>query len=242
MNWPLLSPLGIYLRGYRVSSTSDAKLAYNELTYTTLQKYSSLLSRLVAMSMRMLDAFFSAPQTATLLLQGTSKQISASFHLYSAILRQQPTFDYPVILDRLHTFLVSLAKPGELSTDRVACPTDQLLYLVDFQRGHICQRKSAICSDCAALRFCIKSILFHVARLAHDNISSFQWFQQLDITNAASGIYDSEEVAVVGILLFGSQTNRVDSDLPLWGIFPETVARAIHIVSSCQHNGLTSRN
>jgi hypothetical protein len=193
VNGPLLSPLDIYLRGYRVSSTSDAKLAYNELTYTTLQKYSSLLSRLVAMSMRMLDAFFSAPQTATLLLQGTSKQISASLHLYSAILRQQPTFDYPVILDRLHTFLVSLAKPGELSTDMVACPSDQLLYLLDFRRGHICRRMSAVCSDCAALRFCIKSILFHVARLAHDKISSFQWFQQPDITNAASGIYDSEE-------------------------------------------------
>jgi hypothetical protein len=142
--------------------------------------------------MRMLDAFFSAPQMATLLLQGTSKQISASLRLYSAILREQPTL-YPLLLDHLHTFLVSLAKPGELSTDMVACPSDQLLYLLDLRRGHISQRKSAIRSDCAALRFCIKSILFHVVRLAHDEISSFQWFQQPDITNAASGIYDSEE-------------------------------------------------
>jgi hypothetical protein len=145
------------------------------------------------MSMRMLDAFFSAPKTATLLLQGTSKQISPALHLYSAILRQQPPFDYSVILDPLHTFLASLAKPGELSTDMVACPSDQFLYLLDLRRGHTGRRKSAICTDCAALRFCIKSILFHVVRLAHDKISSFQWFQQPDITNAASGIYDSEE-------------------------------------------------
>jgi hypothetical protein len=57
-----------------------------------------------------------------------------------------------------------------------------------------------------------------------------------------SPVMQSVVVAIVGILLFGSQTNRVDSDLPLWGIFPETVARAIQIVSSRQHNGLMCHN
>lgn len=172
--------------------------------------------------MRMLDAFFQAPKTAMLIFRGTSKQMAAAVKLYSVLVCRREIFQEGVVLNAVHNFLVSLAKPGELPTCAIACPSDQFLCFRDIRRGDIPRRQSALCSDCAVLRFCIKSILFHDARLIHEKISTFQWFQQpesYDICsdssegsedqqdNGDSGVFDDDDWEPIIKQGYGEYTN-----------------------------------
>lgn len=110
----------------------------------------------------------------TLLLTGS--QFESALNLYTTIIKARGS-PAPELPDAVHKFCVTLLKPGDLPpSDALACPTDQVLFLLGIRpQGYVTAR--SVKSTCSALQHCLRSILIHIVRQKYAKLDAFKWYE-----------------------------------------------------------------
>ncbi|EDR05337.1 uncharacterized protein LACBIDRAFT_329748 [Laccaria bicolor S238N-H82] len=138
-------------------------ITYKTLTTGKYREYSRALSRTIALSMRLLHQNIhrgSGAGAISLLLAGN--QLEGALNLYTAIIKARGLPD-PELPDVVHKFCVTLLKPGDLSpSDALACPTDQVLFLLGVRPQEMYAPASSVKSTCSALQHCLRSVMIHI--------------------------------------------------------------------------------
>ena len=122
---------------------------------------------------------FSRTGEAVLQLKCTERQLQAAIVLYKVIVRREAPPDEDQLFAALHSFFATLLESGGLSVDTIACPTDQVLFLVSIRPdGGYCSAV-AVEQGCSGLRYCFLAIFVHVVRLKMANSDKFTWFERM---------------------------------------------------------------
>ena len=151
--------------------------AYNELTAATYQRYGSVLSRTVAMTMRIIHRSAQTPDGHVPELKCSQTQFEAALALYTTIIKAKGDPQKGKLLHQLHLFMDTLLRPGHLSMDTIACPTDQLLFFLNIRDDNGYATATTVESSTAALQYSFRSILVQIVRHTFDNAETFTWFQ-----------------------------------------------------------------
>jgi len=111
----------------------------------------------------------------TLLLAGN--QLEGALNLYTTIMKARG-FPDPELPDVVHKFCVTLLKPGDLPpSDALACPTDQVLFLLGIRPQGMYAPASSVKSTCSALQHCLRSIMIHIVRQKYAKLNAFKWYE-----------------------------------------------------------------
>lgn len=113
--------------------------------------------------------------TVTLLLAGN--QLEGALNLYTTIIKARGLPD-PELPDVVHKFCVTLLKPGDLPpSDALACPTDQVLFLLGVRPQGMYAPASSVKSTCSALQHCLRSIMIHIVHQKYAKLNTFKWYE-----------------------------------------------------------------
>jgi hypothetical protein len=143
------------------------------------------------MSMRLLHQDIHHPSCAgTIRLLLTENQLESALNLYTTIIKARG-LPAPELPDAIHNFCVTLLKPGDLPSDILACPTDQVLFLLGIRPQGMYASARSVKSTCSALQHCLRTILIHIVRQKHHKIDAFRWYEatkpletNIDVLNA----------------------------------------------------------
>lgn len=92
-------------------------------------------------------------------------------------------------LQALHLFFASLLESGDLFPDTIACPTDQVLFLVSIRPNDGYSSALAVAQACSSIRYCFLAIFVHIIRQSLSNCQTFTWFEVSELTQN-SGNWD----------------------------------------------------
>ncbi|KIL56003.1 hypothetical protein M378DRAFT_1039922 [Amanita muscaria Koide BX008] len=170
---------------------------FRRLTTAKYREYSRVLSQTVAMSMRLLhQKIHSRSSAGTITLLLTGNQLESALNLYTVAMKGRGS-SAPELPDVLHKFCATLLKPGDLPSDALACPTDQVLFLRGIQPQGTYASARSVKSTCSALQHCLRSILIHIVRQKYAKLDTFEWYEatkplKTDV-NASNGVGFTEE-------------------------------------------------
>lgn len=117
----------------------------------------------------------SSAGTITLLFTGN--QLEGALNLYTTIIKARAS-PAPELPDVVHKFCVTLLKPGDLPpSDALACPTDQVLFLLGIRPQGMYTTARSVKSTCSALQHCLRSILIHIVRQKYAKLDAFKWYE-----------------------------------------------------------------
>lgn len=139
-----------------------------------------MLAQTVAITMRIIHNMVQnyECQKETVNLKGTKKQFLAAIVLYENIIKEQglPPMDSG-LLPSLHSFLTTLLQSGDLSSEVIACPTDQAIFLLSIRPSGLYSKANTVASNCAAFRYGFHGIFVHVIREKFLGLTTFQFFE-----------------------------------------------------------------
>jgi hypothetical protein len=130
------------------------------------------------MTMRIIHGSAQNPNGHTLPpLKCTRTQLEAALALYTTLIEAKGDPQADKLLHRLHLFMDTLLRPGDLSGGTIACPTDQVLFILSIRDDDTYSTSSAVSSSSAALQYSFRSILVQTVRHIFDDAETFTWFQ-----------------------------------------------------------------
>jgi hypothetical protein len=129
--------------------------------------YRQALTRTIAMIIRFIHAHENGNKRGfgRFVLKGDLKQAQAALDLYSLIIKTRGHPEKSELMTSAHALFDALLRPKTLSEDKLACPTDQMIFLVSILAGGRFRTARTTVNYCSGLQFCFRCIMIHIARL-----------------------------------------------------------------------------
>ncbi|GLB45400.1 hypothetical protein LshimejAT787_2200630 [Lyophyllum shimeji] len=201
----------------RLSITAGFKSSrFRVVTRKTLSEYRQPLVLTLTFMIRLLQAKESGhcDGLGTLRIHGHPKQVDAAGALRNLFLESKGQPDIEKMRKLMHAAFDYLLRPPHLEDTLMACPTDQVLFLMCLVDGENFSSAHGLQGLCAGLQYSFRCVMVHIARLRSTGETSYTpWVQPSN-----GELRGREQVAAEedNFLVEGDQHDDIseDEDLP----------------------------